>query len=56
MSQERVRQLLESVRKGSLDVDRALESLSLAPFVDTPNARVDPLAEWNIRFPGWSGK
>lgn len=41
MSQERVRQLLESVRQGSLDVDQALESLSLAPFVDTPNARVD---------------
>ena len=41
MTQDRVRQLLESVRAGRLDVDDALLSLSLAPFVDTEHARVD---------------
>lgn len=41
MTQDRVRQLLQSVRDGSLGVDEALESISLAPFVDTEHARVD---------------
>jgi NCAIR mutase (PurE)-related protein len=41
VTRERVRQLLEEVREGGLDVDTALSSLSLAPFVDTPHARVD---------------
>ena len=41
MTRDRVRELLESVRSGSTEVDAALESLSLTPFVDTQNARVD---------------
>ncbi len=41
MTPDRVRELLESVRRGDVAVDAALESLSRLPFVDTENARVD---------------
>ena len=41
MERERVRQLLEAVRRGESDVESALESLSRLPFVDTEHARVD---------------
>lgn len=41
MERERVRQLLEDVRRGECDVDSALESLAAPPFVDTDQARVD---------------
>jgi NCAIR mutase (PurE)-related protein len=41
LEKERVRQLLEDVRRGECDVDSALESLSVLPFVDTEHARVD---------------
>jgi NCAIR mutase (PurE)-related protein len=38
---DRLRELLEAVREGDLDVDAAARSLAQLPFVDTPNARVD---------------
>ena len=41
MERERVRQLLEDVRRGERDVESALESLARPPFVDTEHARVD---------------
>lgn len=36
-----MRALFESVRRGDVEVDAALERLSHLPFVDTPHARVD---------------
>ena len=41
MKRDRIRELLESVRRGSVDVESALESLARLPFVDTTHARVD---------------
>jgi NCAIR mutase (PurE)-related protein len=41
LERDRVRQLLEDVRRGERDVESALESLSVLPFVDTEHARVD---------------
>ena len=41
MDPERVRNLLESVRSGEVEVDRAVERLSVLPFVDAVEARVD---------------
>lgn len=41
MDRERLRQLLARVRDGELELDAALESLAMLPFVDTPHARVD---------------
>ena len=41
MERDRVRQLLEDVRRGERDTESALEALSVLPFVDTEHARVD---------------
>jgi NCAIR mutase (PurE)-related protein len=41
MNRDRLRALLDSVRRGETDTDDALETLARLPFVDTPNARVD---------------
>ena len=41
MNREQVRNLLERLRSGELDVDEAVESLARMPFVDVPGARVD---------------
>jgi len=41
MDRERLRQLLENVRSGTLDPDSAAEALSDVPFVETEHARVD---------------
>ncbi|HKA13962.1 MAG TPA: 1-(5-phosphoribosyl)-5-amino-4-imidazole-carboxylate carboxylase, partial [Myxococcota bacterium] len=41
MNPDRVRDLLDSVRRGVLDPDAALEQLARLPFVDVPDARVD---------------
>ena len=41
MRRDRVRELLEGVRQGGVDVESALESLARLPFVDTTHARVD---------------
>jgi NCAIR mutase (PurE)-related protein len=41
VDRERLRALLESVRRGEVATDAALEALAHMPFVDTPHARVD---------------
>ena len=41
MGPDRVRELLEALQQGTVDVDSALEALSKLPFVETPHARVD---------------
>jgi len=41
VSPERIRELLEAVRKGKVDVEEAATALRHLPFVDTPHARVD---------------
>ncbi len=41
MDRERIRQLLESVRQGEVEVGAAMNLFASFPFVDTPNARVD---------------
>jgi pyridinium-3,5-biscarboxylic acid mononucleotide synthase len=41
MNPDRVRDLLDDVRRGVVDPDAALEQLARLPFVDVPDARVD---------------
>ncbi len=41
MSPDRLRELLEELQRGALDVDAVLESLARLPFIDTASARVD---------------
>lgn len=41
MDRDRVRELLDAVRRGEEGVEDALEALSRLPFVDTKHARVD---------------
>jgi hypothetical protein len=41
MNRERLRELLEALRRGEVEVDDALEDLARLPFVDVPDARVD---------------
>ncbi len=41
MNRERLRQLLDAVRRGELDPDDALETLATLPFADVAGARVD---------------
>lgn len=41
MSRDRVRELLEGVQQGAVDVEAALESLARLPFIDTTHSRVD---------------
>jgi NCAIR mutase (PurE)-related protein len=41
MNPDRVRDLLEAVRRGDVDPNEALEQLARLPFVDVPGARVD---------------
>jgi NCAIR mutase (PurE)-related protein len=41
VNRERVRELLEAVRRGEVDTEGAVESLARLPFVDLPDARVD---------------
>ena len=41
MNPDRLRGLLEAVRRGALDLDAAQEQLARLPFVDVPDARVD---------------
>jgi hypothetical protein len=41
MNPDRLRGLLDAVRRGELDPDAALEQLARLPFVDVPDARVD---------------
>ncbi|MBW1882090.1 MAG: nickel pincer cofactor biosynthesis protein LarB [Deltaproteobacteria bacterium] len=41
MDSEILRELLEAVRAGRVDIETAAEQLSRLPFLDTPHARVD---------------
>jgi NCAIR mutase (PurE)-related protein len=41
VDRERLRMLLDGVRRGEIATERALDELSHLPFVDTPHARVD---------------
>ncbi len=41
MNRDRLRELLEGLRRGEVDVETALEDLARLPFVDTEHARVD---------------
>jgi NCAIR mutase (PurE)-related protein len=41
MNPDRVRDLLDGVRRGEVELDEALEQLAWLPFVDVPGARVD---------------
>ncbi|UCE86548.1 MAG: nickel pincer cofactor biosynthesis protein LarB [Deltaproteobacteria bacterium] len=41
MNRDRLRALLDAVRRGETDTEAALETLARLPFVDTPSARVD---------------
>jgi len=41
MNRDRLRELLESVRRGETETDQALEHIARLPFVDTGDARVD---------------
>jgi len=41
VNRERIRELLESVRRGDTGTEAALERLARLPFVDLPEARVD---------------
>ncbi len=41
MNRERLREMLEELRQGDLEIDEALETLARLPFQDVPGARVD---------------
>ena len=41
MNRDRLRELLESVKRGEVDLDNALERIARLPFVDAIDARVD---------------
>jgi NCAIR mutase (PurE)-related protein len=41
VNRDRIRELLESVRRGDTETHEALEQLARLPFVDLPGARVD---------------
>ena len=41
MNRDRILELLQSVERGDVDADAALERLAGFPFIDTPSARVD---------------
>lgn len=41
MNSDRLRELFEAVSAGQVDVDAAVDQMSLLPFIDTPYARID---------------
>ena len=41
MDSENLRELLESVRSGRIDIEGAVDRLSRLPFLDTPHGRID---------------
>jgi NCAIR mutase (PurE)-related protein len=51
MNPDRMRDLLEAVRRGELEPDAALEQLARLPFVDVPDARVDTHRSLRIGLP-----
>jgi len=51
MDRERIRELLEGVGRGEIEVSSAMKSLASLPFVDTPNARVDTQRSLRMGIP-----
>ena len=51
MERDRIRQLLEKVKDGDVDIDGAMKSLSSLPFIDTPSARVDTQRSLRMGIP-----
>jgi NCAIR mutase (PurE)-related protein len=51
MDRERIRQLLEDVKQGDVEIDSAMQSLAGFPFVDTPSARVDTQRSLRMGIP-----
>ena len=51
MNRERVRDLLESVRRGETAIDAALERLARLPFVELADARVDTHRALRVGLP-----
>ena len=51
MNRERVRELLESVRRGETAIDTALERLARLPFVELADARVDTHRALRVGLP-----
>ena len=41
MDSDRLRELLEAVRRGETDIESAIDRLAALPFVDTANSRID---------------
>ncbi|MCP5042977.1 MAG: nickel pincer cofactor biosynthesis protein LarB [bacterium] len=51
MDRDQLRELLEGVKRGDVELDAALKSLSHFPFVDTPSARVDTQRSLRVGIP-----
>jgi NCAIR mutase (PurE)-related protein len=51
VNRDRIRDLLDQVRSGEVDVEHALESLARLPFRDVPDARVDTHRALRIGIP-----
>ena len=51
MDRERIRELLEGVKRGEVEVGSAMKSLAGFPFIDTPNARVDTQRSLRMGIP-----
>lgn len=51
MNRDQVRELLERVRRGDVDVEEAVEGLARLPFVDVPGARVDTHRALRVGLP-----
>ena len=41
MDSDKLRELLEAVRRGETDIESAIDRLAELPFIDTANSRVD---------------
>lgn len=51
MNRDRIRQLLEQVRAGRIDVDAAVDKMSNLPYEDITFARIDHHRELRLGFP-----
>jgi hypothetical protein len=51
VDRERIREMLEGVQRGEVEVGAAMKSLASLPFVDTPNARVDTQRSLRMGIP-----
>ncbi len=51
MDRERIREMLEGVQRGEVEISSAMRSLASYPFVDTPDARVDTQRSLRMGIP-----